>query len=58
MWVLSLTILLFLHVVINAQLPPDDPKDIVFPKNQDTQIFIPASAILYQRNSESKFLVM
>ena len=54
MWVLSLMISLFLYVVINAQLPPDDPKNVVF-QFEGSQIFIPSSAILYQRNLEGKF---
>ena len=52
---------MFLHklciLVISAELPPDDPeliKDIVFPKDDHTQITIPADAIIHQRNSEGK----
>ena len=44
-----------LYVVLNAQLPPANPEEIstiVFPEDGDTQVTIPASAIIYQRNNE------
>ena len=43
------------YVVLNAQLPPENPEEIstiVFPENGDTQVTIPGSAIIYQRNTE------
>ena len=43
------------YVVLNAQLPPENPEEIstiVFPEDGDTQVTIPASAIIYQRNTE------
>ena len=43
------------YVVLNAQLPPANPEEIstiVFPENSDTQVTIPSSAIIYQRNTE------
>ena len=52
-----LTMFLFVFIVINAQLPPDNPdaiNDIMFPENFHTHIVIPANAIIYQRNIEGK----
>ena len=49
------TVFIKLHTVLNAQLPPTNPEEIskvVFPEDGETQITIPASAIIYQRNTE------
>jgi len=46
-----------LCVVFNAQLPPVNPEligDILFPEVGDTQILIPANAIIHQRRTEGK----
>ena len=42
-------------VVLNAQLPPAETElisDIVFPPTGDTQVTIPAGAIIHQRSVE------
>jgi len=48
-----------MYVVLNAQLPPTNQEQIstiVFPEGGDTQVTIPASAIIYQRNVEGTYL--
>ena len=43
------------HVVLNAQLPSEDINlitDIIFPLTSDTQVTIPAGAIIHQRSVE------
>lgn len=47
-----------MYTVLNAHLPPTNPEDIstiVFPEDGDAQITIPASAIIYQRNTEGAY---
>ena len=46
----------YVYLVLNAQLPPTNPEDIVFPENGEAQVTIPASAIIHQRNTEGTYL--
>ena len=44
-----------LYIEIYAELPPDDEElihDIVYPEIGDTQVTIPAGAIIHQRQVE------
>ena len=48
-----------LCTVLSVHLPPTNPEEIttvVFPENGDTQITIPASAIIHQRNTEGRYI--
>ena len=53
------TVFIKLCTVLNVHLPPTNPEEIstvVFPENGDTQIIIPASAIIHQRNTEGRYI--
>ena len=45
------------YLVFNAQLVPENPElitDIIFSKDGDAQVIIPANAIIHQRATEGK----
>ena len=45
--------------MFNAQLVPENTElidDIIFPEVGDTQVIIPANAIVHQRATESKYI--
>ena len=53
------TVFIKLCTVLSVHLPPTNPEEIttvVFPEDGDTQITIPASAIIHQRNTEGSYI--
>lgn len=55
------TMFVKLYSVLNAHIPPTNPEEVstvVFPEDGETQITIPASAIIHQRNTEGSCIYM